>query len=152
MISAVILAADSPAKLQATFASLAGAASDGFVREVIVVADNPAVAEAADEAGARCASDRAAAFDAARQPWVLALTAGARLEVGWEKAARRHMHEHAGRAGWFRLSLRGGLGARLKEAGADLAARIGQPSPAQGLLAPKAGAAGRRPIAARILV
>ncbi|HLI65181.1 MAG TPA: hypothetical protein VKU90_02355 [Caulobacteraceae bacterium] len=137
--------------LAATFASLNTAATDGFVREVLVVGAEAATA--AEEAGAIIASDLDAACAAARQPWLLILVAGARLEVGWEQAAWRHVREHPGRAGRFRLSLRGGPVARLEEARAELeAGLLGRPRPAHGLLRPRATPGGRpRRIGARVL-
>jgi hypothetical protein len=129
MLSVIIDSAD--ANLGRTFASLVPAATDGFVREVNVAdqASSPDVSAIAEEAGARLAraGERsfAAACAAARQPWLLLLQSGVRLEAGWEHAAWRHINGHGDQAGWFRLSFRtAAFSARLEEAGANLAARL----------------------------
>jgi hypothetical protein len=141
MLSAIIDVGDG-LDPRATFASLSGAALDGFVREVIVAdpGASAAVAAIAEEAGARVVSagDRslARACAEARQAWLLLLRSGVRLESGWEQAAWRHISGHGDRAGWFRLSLRAsGLSARIEEARANLAARLfGRVRAEQGLL------------------
>jgi hypothetical protein len=141
MLSAIIEVADETSP-QATFASLTAAATDGFVREVIVAdrTGSPAVAGQANEAGATLVSagpeSLARACAIARQAWLLLLPSGARLETGWEPAAWRHMNDHGDCAGWFQLSLRGGgLAVRLDEAMADFAARLlGRLRADQGLL------------------
>jgi hypothetical protein len=147
MISAVITSLDDAGRLTATLASLAPAAIDGLVREAVVVdvGAGEAVLAAAEDAGARVVSAAAgeglaAACAAARGPWLLILPSGARLQVGWEAAARRHIERHADKAGWFALSLDAdGPGARLAEAAASIAAAwLGRPQPRQGLLISKA--------------
>jgi hypothetical protein len=125
-----------------TFASLSAAATDGFLREVIVAdpGASAAIAAIVEEAGARLVSagdqSLARACAEARQAWLLLLRSGVRLESGWEQAAWRHINGHGDRAGWFRLSLRAsGLSARLKEARADLETRLmGRVRAEQGLL------------------
>jgi glycosyltransferase involved in cell wall biosynthesis len=144
MISAVIATLNDEARLGATLAALAGPAIDGFVREVIVAdaGSTDATLAIAEEAGARIVEAKgAAALDegcaAARQPWFLLLKPGTRPQAGWEQAAWRHINDHAGVAGWFSLSLKGGLGARLDEARANLDARLfGRPRAEHGLLIP----------------
>jgi hypothetical protein len=144
MISAVITHLSDERRLAASLAALAPAAIDGLVREALVVnvAAAAAVLDAAEDAGARAiaapgeAEGLAAACAAARGPWLLILPAGARLQSGWESAARRHMERHAGRAGWFTLALDDdGLGARLREGLAAIRAGwFGGPAAGQGLL------------------
>jgi hypothetical protein len=144
MLSVVIASTGAAPALVATFASLHEAATDGFVREVIVANATPngAIRAAADDAGARVVEGPdafGAACGAARQPWLLLLKAGARLAVGWEPHAWRHLNDHQDQAGWFRLSLAGsGLGVRAEEARAALEARIlGRPRAEHGLLLPR---------------
>ena len=141
MITAVITTFNDERRLGATLATLAPAPLDALVREVIIADaastdDTLAVAEAV---GARAivgegALDRACRE--ARQPWLLILPAGARLELGWEVAARGHIRRQPAAGGWFRLSLADdGAAARLDEAWANFAARwLGRPRPRQGLL------------------
>jgi hypothetical protein len=148
MISAVITQLRDEWGLEASLAGLAGAAIDGLVREAMVidVAADPAVREAADEAGAVAVSAASQAEGLttacmmARGPWILIIPAGVRLQSGWEGAARAHIDRHLDRAGWFTLaSNAAGPGARLGEALANLrAAWFGRPEPRQGLLISKA--------------
>jgi hypothetical protein len=142
MISAIITDIDDPVRLEATLAALAPAAIDGFVRELIIVGRG-AGADAltlAEEAGARVIGEGEAAFAqacaAARQPWLLILPAGVRLQVGWEAVAHAHTRQHPDMAGWFQLALPGrGVAARFAEAIAAARSRhLGLPAPAQGLL------------------
>ena len=144
MLSVVIASTGAASGLVATFASLHEAATDGFVREVVVAdpAASVAVRAAAEDAGARVVEGPdafGAACSAARQPWLLLLKAGARLAVGWEPHAWRHINDHQDQAGWFRLSLAGsGLAVRAAEARAALEARVlGRPRAEQGLLLPR---------------
>jgi hypothetical protein len=147
MISAVITQLRDERRLCATLACLAPAAIDGLVREAIVVAvdTDAGTLAAAEEAGARsipAASEGeglAAACAAARGPWLLILTCGARLQSGWESAARRHIERHADSAGWFTLALDDdGAGARFAELVAGLRAGwLGRPDARQGLLISK---------------
>ncbi len=141
MLSAIIEAADHRG-LRETFASLSDAATDGFVREVLVAdrSGSTDVAAIVDEAGAKLidAGGRSMvqACAAARQTWLLLLKSGARLEAGWAPAAWRHTEQHGDRAGWFGLSLRqAGPVARINEARADIEARLfGRTRAEQGLL------------------
>jgi hypothetical protein len=141
MLSVIIDARDG-LDPSATFASLTDAATDGFVREVIVAdpRGSGAVAAITEEAGARLVSageqSFAEACAEARQAWLLLLRSGVRLESGWEQAVWRHINDHGDRAGWFRLSLKtSGLSARLEEARANLGAMLlGRVRAEQGLL------------------
>lgn len=165
MISAIITTLNDQRRLGATLAALAPAAVDCLVREVIVAdgGSTDATLELADEAGARVLAGRrdrvlAEACAVARQPWLLVLPAGARLQVGWEAVVRGHIRRHPAAAGWFKLSLaEAGIGARVEEAWADIAARcLGRLRPEQGLLIGTrqwASPQGRPyPLAARILI
>lgn len=161
MISAIVTADDDPDALAATLASLTPAAIDGLVRELIVVGgDSQSALEIAEDAGARISQSQADAVATARQPWLLLLPAGVRLQMNWEAAARGHIKRNPEAAGWFELNYaRDGLRARLAEGWANAGARwLGLVRPEHGLLVPtqrwKAGVSGRgdRPIRARILV
>src|SRR5581483_8374368 len=107
MISAVMITLNGEQRLAATLASLAPAAIDGFVREVIVAdrGSTDATLAVAEDAGARIvtvAAGRpglASACEAARQPWLLILAVGSRLQLGWEEHAHRHVREHPRAAG-----------------------------------------------------
>jgi glycosyltransferase involved in cell wall biosynthesis len=156
MISAVIATLNDETRLEATLAALTGPAIDGFVREVIVAdaGSTDATLAIAEEAGARIVRATGAGAlgegcAAARQPWLLLLTAGTRPQAGWEQAAWRHVNDHADSAGWFQLSLKaGGVGPRARELRANLGARLlGRPRPEQGLLIPRRllEAAAKRP-------
>jgi hypothetical protein len=143
MISAIISVGDG--KLAPTFASLAPAAVDGLVREVIVAdaAASSEVAAFAEEAGARLVAAGSQSFAqacaGARHTWLLLLRSGTRLETGWGQAAWRHLSDHPDRAGWFRLGFRGGWPqAQLAEVAADLCATaLGRLRAEHGLIAPR---------------
>ncbi len=146
MISAVIATLNDEARLEATLAALTAPAIDGFVREVIIAdaGSTDATLSIAEEAGVRIVHAKAGGALAdgcatARQPWLLLLKAGTRPQAGWEQAAWRHVNDHSDSAGWFQLSLKaGGLGARLDEAGARVAARaFGRLRAEHGLLIPR---------------
>ena len=144
MISAVIATLNDGSRLTATLAALAPAAMDGLVSEVIVrdAGSTDGTLEVAEDAGATVVSgarDLAGAFEVARRPWLLILAAGARPRVGWEAAARAHMRDHPGKAGWFDFALAGpGLGPRLDEVAAWFESGVlARPRPAQGLLISK---------------
>jgi len=165
VISAIITTRNDAPRLTATLATLASAAIDGLVRELIVAdsGSTDQTLELAEEAGARVVAgigDRALeeACQSARQAWLLILPAGARLQIGWEAAVRGHMRRHPAAGGWFRLSrAEPGLGARLDELWAEGAAQwLGRLRAEQGLLiaarrwdGPKVRA---YPLEARILI
>ena len=161
MISALILCRDSADGLAETLSSLTAAAVDGLVREAIVIGGrgDAAVAEIVDDAGARLFDGALAeAVTQARQPWLLILPAGARLQMGWEPAVLGHIRHSPSARGWFQLNLAAdGPGARLGEALANARARwLGAPRPEHGLLVAArlwspTGRGPSRPIAARIL-
>ncbi len=143
MITAIITAVNDAPRLGATLSTLAPAALDDLVREVIIAdgGSTDATQDVADEVGAKVISGRrdrvlAEACAAARQPWLLILPAGARLQVGWEAVVRGHIRRRPAAGAWFKLSLaEGGIAARLEEAWADGAARwLGRRRPDQGLL------------------
>jgi hypothetical protein len=148
MISAVIATLNDEARLAATLSSLAPAAMDGFVREVIVAdsGSTDATLAVADDAGARVVAVENAEMalalgcDEARQPWLLMLMPGARLQVGWDAAALLHMRDHSQKAGWFQLALAArGAAARLTEAAATFEGHLlARPREGQGLLISKA--------------
>ena len=147
MISAVVATFNDEAGLAATLSSLAPAAMDGFVREVVVVdaGSTDATLAIAEDAGARIVAAENTAMtlaigcDEARQPWLLILNPGARLQVGWDAAALTHMRAHSDKAGWFQLALTAsGPAARLTEAAASLEGHLlARPREGQGLLISK---------------
>ena len=143
MITAIVTTLNDAPRLGATLAALAPAAIDALVREVIIAdgGSTDATLDLAEEAGARTVCGRrnlvlAEACASARQPWLLILPAGARLEIGWEASVRGHMRRHPAAGGWFRLSLaQPGVSARLEELWVNTAARwLGRIRPEQGLL------------------
>lgn len=143
MISAVMLTLNDAERLTATLASLAPAAMDGLVAEVILAdaGSSDETLATAEDAGARVLAVSgeaalAAACAAARQPWLLILKPGTRLQTGWEASALDHIRKAPQAAGWFRLALAApGPAARMAEAGASLRGRLlGRPSAEQGLL------------------
>jgi hypothetical protein len=143
MISALITHLGDARRLEASLAALASAAIDGLVREALVVgvSAGEAAREVADDAGAQLveaageAEGLAAAGALARGTWLLILPSGVRLQAGWESAARRHIERYPSHAAWFALAVDAdGLGARVAEAGAAVAGRLGRPEPRQGLL------------------
>ena len=72
----------------------------------------------------------------ARGRWVLVLHADTHLSAHWVEAALRHMAEHAGEAGYFRLVFRAaGVAPKLVAFGANVRSRVfGLPYGDQGLL------------------
>ncbi len=164
MISAIVTARTDEQGLAATLSCLTTAAVDGLVREVIVAAaqDDAGISEIADDTGARLAVGTiAAACALARQPWLLILPAGVRLQMAWEPAARSHIKRYPDAAGWFRLNYAAdGFAARLGESWVNgVATALGRPRAEHGLLisarqwaARNGRGRGLRPIGARILV
>jgi len=120
MISVVIPVLNAAETLAATLSALVPAAVNNLVREVVIAdaGSTDETLEIADDAGARIvAGDLAAGCAAAKGPWLLILPADVRLMPEWEAAARDHIENHAGEAGWFRLALDDHRAlARLKEA------------------------------------
>ena len=144
MISVVIPTLNAGETLTGCLAALVLGAMEGLVREVVVAdgGSSDATLEIAEEAGARVVQvargrgvQLAAACEAAKGPWLLALHADTRLEPGWETPARRHMAGEPERAGWFSFALDdAGLTARLWQAGVGARSRLGLPYGDQGLL------------------
>jgi glycosyltransferase involved in cell wall biosynthesis len=144
MISAIIATLNDAPRLTATLASLAPAAMDGLVREVMVVdgGSSDATLEVAEESGAKVLAGHAGlagACNVARQPWLLILAVGTRLQIGWEGAVQAHVRDHPGKAGWFDLALAApGPAARLTEALARFeGGLLARPREAHGLLISK---------------
>jgi hypothetical protein len=141
MLSAIITDVGSAEVLEATLATLQDAATDGLIRELIIIrfGDDPAVQSLAEEAGAAAVvDDLAAAVSAMRQPWGLVLPAGVRLQAGWQSAVTRHARANADRAGFFRhASAAPGFKGRFAEALAASRTGFGlAPMSRQGLVAP----------------
>lgn len=163
MISAIVIDIKDPEGLAATLACLTPAAVDGLVKELILpeAGADPAALEVGEDAGARIiAGGVALACAAARQPWLLVLPEGVRLQIGWERLVRAHIKRWPEAGGWFELNYAsGGVGARAAEAAANAGARwLGLRRAEHGLLVPArqaAGGLGRikglRAIRARIL-
>ncbi|MDR3506775.1 MAG: glycosyltransferase [Caulobacteraceae bacterium] len=164
MISVIVTTLNDERRLGATLAALTPAAIDGLVREVIVAdaGSTDATLAMAEDSGARVLSGSVAdAAAAARQPWLLILPAGTRLQMQWEPSVQSHIRRYPEAAGWFQLNFAAdGFGARAAEALANGAARwLGRLRPQHGLLIgarswAQTGGRGRglRPLGARILV
>ena len=146
MLTAIITDLRDANRLEATLAALAPAAIDGFIRQLLVVAEgaDADALELAEDAGADAVAGFEIACAQARQPWLLVLPAGVRPQVGWEAAVRAHARRHPKVAGHFiAASAEAGLVARVWEglAGAR-GALLGRPSLDQGLLVSGGVAAG----------
>jgi rSAM/selenodomain-associated transferase 2 len=153
MISVVIPTLDAEATLPDTLSALIPASLDGLVREVIVVdaGSKDRTCEIADWAGADVietdpgrASQLTAGAAAARQPWILFLSADTVLDHGWEREASHFMErvdKDSSRqaAAAFRFALDDeGAAPRLLEAFARLRfAGLRLPYGDQGLLIPR---------------
>ena len=123
MISVLIATHDDEARLGRTLLPLVAAAVDGLVSEVIVAdaGSSDATTEIADDAGCRIVSGGLEAARAvAKAPWLLIMAPGARLQPGWDTAAKAHIER--GTKSLLRLPIRPGLTGRL----AALLAREGQ--------------------------
>ena len=134
MISVVVATLNDERRLAGALAPLIEAAVDGLVRQAIVAdgGSTDATLEIAEDAGATVvAGDLAAGLAATRQPWVMILDVGARLEPGWERAAHLHMQAVPARAGRIVPTASGWLGKIM-------------PGAPVGLLAPTAMAVGGR--------
>lgn len=118
---------------------------EGVVREVIIVdgGSTDMIAEVADATGAEFLSVQrgrgtqlAAGAEAARGAWLLFLHADSVLGPDWVDSVRRHMAEHPGKAGYFRLAFDvPGTAARWTARWGNLRARLlGLPYGDQGLL------------------
>lgn len=145
MLTAIITDLRDAARLEATLAALAPAAIDGFIRQLLVIAEgaDAAALELAEDAGADVVDGFAAACAQARHPWLLILPAGVRPQVGWEAAVRAHARRDRGAAGYFiGASAEPGFLARVGEGVAGVrGALLGRPAPEQGLLVSTAVAA-----------
>ncbi|MEW9310040.1 glycosyltransferase [Labrys neptuniae] len=91
MISVVIAANGQEVALAETLAALVPAAADGFVREVVVVAESgpsQGTRLVADAVGCVIVEgDARAGLEAARSDWVLVMAPGVRLESDWFREA-----------------------------------------------------------------
>jgi rSAM/selenodomain-associated transferase 2 len=108
-LSVVIPALNAAATLEATLASLGGAAAEVVVVDGGSADATPAIGAAA---GARViaaprgrGAQLAAGIAAARGAWLLLLHADTRLAPGWAAVARAFMAAGEGRAGYFRFAL-----------------------------------------------
>jgi len=153
MISVVIPTLDAEATLPDTLSALIPASLDGLVREVIVVdaGSKDHTREIADWAGAEVIEtgpgrgiQLKAGAAAARQPWILFLSADVVLDHGWEREASHFMErvdKDSSRqaAAAFRFALDDdGAAPRLLEALARLRfAGLRLPYGEQGLLIPR---------------
>lgn len=114
MISVVIPTLDAAASLPRTLASLAPAAAEGLIREVVVAdgGSTDASLAIADSMGCRVvAAERGrgaqlgAGAAAARGDWLLFLHADTALEPGWSAEARDFSRADGRRAAAFRFAL-----------------------------------------------
>ncbi len=109
MITAIILASHDANALTRTLNALIGAAVEGLVRDVVVVAshDNEVAARLAEQAG--CALVLPGAFAtavrAAKGEWLMLLQSGALPEPGWEEAVSHHIQSGGGAARFRRSPL-----------------------------------------------
>jgi glycosyltransferase involved in cell wall biosynthesis len=154
MISVIIATRDDETRLAMALSALVAAATEGLVREVIVVdrGSRDGTAIVADAAGCNLVSvpadvdGRRDAAEQARADWLLFLPPAAMLEPGWQGAAEAFFDEaiESGdgrrRAACFRLGrMEQGARARLGELGAVFRSRLlAAPHEEQGLLIPKA--------------
>lgn len=157
MLSAVIPALNAAESLPRSLAALTKA---GTVGEVVVVdgGSQDATAAVARACGTRVAAaprgrggQIAAGIAAARGDWLLLLHADTVLAPGWEGAARAHMRESPGRAGYFRFVLDSAdpRARRLERRVAWRCRALGLPYGDQGLLISRAlldAAGGVRPL------
>ena len=145
MLTAIITDLRDETRLEATLAALAPAAIDGFVRQLLVIADgaDAAALNLAEDAGADAVQSFASACAQARHPWLLILPSGVRPQVGWEAAVRAHARRDRSAAGFFiGASAQVGLAARVAEGLAGVRqVLLGRPAPEQGLLISTAVAA-----------
>lgn len=116
MISVVLVASEDLPGLAAQMAMLVPAAVDGLVKEVLLVADSEAGAEAlAEDSGARlvrASGDRlAAGAAAARGDWILTLRSAPVLREGWREPVEKHLAGGAGAPAM--LTVPGGLLSKL---------------------------------------
>lgn len=155
MISVIITARNDETDLALALAALVPAATEGLVREVIVIDRDPdggtaVVADAAGcdflAAGVAVNEARRQAADRARSEWLLFLTPRAMVEAGWQGEALAFVDAavHAGAARRRAATLRfgrmePGLRARLEEFLAAVRTRaFAAPREEQGLLVSKA--------------
>ena len=146
MISVVIPTLNAASRIGPCLASLSPAVMEAALADVVIVdgGSDDEIEEIADATGAtflkappgRGGQLRAGA-EAARGDWLLFLHADTALSDDWLDAARAHIGEGAGAAGWFRLAFDGGDGeraARFVAGWANLRSRFGLPYGDQGLL------------------
>ncbi|MEO8668263.1 MAG: glycosyltransferase [Bauldia sp.] len=154
MISVIIATRDDETRLAMCLAALVSAATEGLVREVIVVdrGSRDGTGIVADAAGCRFfestddAGGRRMAAEMAKSDWLLFLSPAAMLEQGWQAAAKAFLDEAIesgegrNRAACFRLGrMEQGARARFAEFSAAFRSRIlAAPHEEQGLLVPRA--------------
>ncbi|MGL4405994.1 MAG: glycosyl transferase family 2 [Notoacmeibacter sp.] len=109
MLTAFILANNDPKALTRTLNALIGAAVDGLVREVIVLApiEDETAANLADHAGCGLFTPDqfANAVALAKGDWLLILQAGALPEQGWSESIGDHIQAKANAAKFKRSAL-----------------------------------------------
>lgn len=149
MISVVIPTLNAARALQKTLDSLVCGASDGLIKEVIVVdgGSTDSTREIAEIAGARVietspsrGGQLAAGADAARSDYLLFLHADTTLEPGWAREVRDFIRTSPDKAAAFRFALDDDAGAarRLERLVALRCQLFALPYGDQGLLAPRA--------------
>lgn len=145
MLSVVIPTLNVVGRLGSCLAHLGAEMREELAGEVVVAdgGSRDGTLEVAQAAGTRVltlapgrGAQLAAGCAAATGDWLLILHADTRLQPGWGAAARRHMAERPGHAGWFRYALDDAAPvARLWETGVALRSRLfGLPYGDQGLL------------------
>ncbi len=148
-LSVIIPTLNAVDRIGPTLGALVAGAGDGLVREVIL-ADGGSTDEigiVAEECGATLVKGTPGrggqlhtGGQAARGEWLLFLHADTLLPDNWIEITRKHMQNHAGKAGYFRLSFDSERQyARWTEGWANIRSRVlALPYGDQGLLIPRA--------------
>ncbi|MCV6594771.1 MAG: TIGR04283 family arsenosugar biosynthesis glycosyltransferase [Silicimonas sp.] len=133
-ISVVIPTLNAASALPATADALLEGVTDGLIGELILSdgGSGDEITEVAEALGAELITGApgrggqiARGVAEARFDWVLILHADTHLSEGWARAARAHMQDHKGDAGWFRLAFRArGLAPRITAGGANLRSKL----------------------------
>ena len=144
-LSVIIPTLNATKDLPATCDALLGGVTDGVIAELILSdgGSDDAIADVADALGATLVTGPpgrgpqiSRGVAAATSPWVLILHADTHLSPDWSAAARTHMTEGTGKAGWFSLRFRSkGFAPWLIATGANMRSHfLGLPYGDQGLL------------------
>ncbi|CAN7175170.1 hypothetical protein LJR225_000374 [Phenylobacterium sp. LjRoot225] len=136
----VIVTRGNPARLAGLLAALTGAAVEGLVRDVTLLAgDDPGLLDAlCEETGAKLADDFGQAVAHARSDWLMIVPPELRLKDGWVERLGDHLRDGRGEArlqgpsdGFLRPVAQGVVVGRAKAASAqgglqELARKLGR--------------------------